>query len=163
MDGVDALVAQGIADPDRLGVGGWSFGGFLTASVTTQTNRFKAAVVGASWTDLRTLGLTTDIPAWYRRMMGGGAAGGEDAVIHRLSPLEHVGRCRTPTLVLHGEKDPRCPPYHGRAWYRGLKLRGVEADLVVYPREGHILIERAHQIDLLRRVLAWFDRHLKNR
>jgi dipeptidyl aminopeptidase/acylaminoacyl peptidase len=94
--------------------------------------------------------------------MGEGAVGQEVAVFRRLSPLEHIDRCKTPTLVLHGEKDVRCPLYHGRAWSRGLKLRGVEAEMVVYPREGHLLTERSHQIDLMRRVLAWYDRHLKS-
>jgi dipeptidyl aminopeptidase/acylaminoacyl peptidase len=160
MDGVDSLVAEQIADPDRLGVGGWSYGGYLAASTTTQTDRFKAAIVGASWTDLNTLGLTTDFTAWFRRIMGVGALEGDADVLNRLSPLAHVDRCKTPTLVLHGENDARCPSYHGRAWYRGLKLRGVESEMIVYPREGHVLTERAHQIDLMQRVLAWYDNHL---
>jgi dipeptidyl aminopeptidase/acylaminoacyl peptidase len=162
MDGVDSLVERRIADPDRLGVGGWSFGGFLTASATTQTDRFKAAVVGASQTDLETNGLTTDITAWSRRMLGA-TAEGRDETLATLSPLKHIDRCRTPTLVLHGEKDERCPMYHGRAWYVGLKQRGIETEMVIYPREGHVLSERSHQLDLMQRMLAWFDRHLKDR
>jgi dipeptidyl aminopeptidase/acylaminoacyl peptidase len=162
MDGVDLLVEQRIADPDRLGVGGWSYGGFLTASATTQTNRFKAAVVGASQTDLETDGLTTDITAWFRRMMGATTDGRNEALA-RLSPLKHIDRCQTPTLVLHGEKDEHCPLYHGRAWYVGLKQRGIETEMVIYPREEHSLNERSHQLDLMQRMLAWFDRHLKDR
>ena len=118
MDGVDLLVDQGIADPQRLGIGGWSYGGFLTASATTQTDRFRAAIVGASWTDLETLGLTTDFSAWYRRMMGVDDKQEQRELYRRLSPLPDVDRCHTPTLVLHGEKDTRCPLYHGQAWYR---------------------------------------------
>jgi dipeptidyl aminopeptidase/acylaminoacyl peptidase len=162
MDGVDSLVEQRIADPDRLGVGGWSYGGFLTASATTQTDRFKAAVVGANNADLETYGLTTDITAWFQHMMGPTTVV-RDETLARLSPLKHVERCRTPTLVLHGEKDERCPLYHGRAWYAGLKNRGIETEMIIYPREGHALSERPHQLDLMQRVLAWFDRHLKDR
>jgi dipeptidyl aminopeptidase/acylaminoacyl peptidase len=162
MDGVDALVEQRIADPHRLGIGGYSYGGYLSTSVTTQTDRFKAAVVGASWTDLSTLGLTVDITNWFRRMMGGDGTDRQDEVFHRLSPLDHIDRCNTPTLVLHGEKDDRCPLYHGRAWYRGLKRRGIETEMIVYPRAGHMLTERSHQIDLMQRVLAWYERHLQN-
>ena len=162
IDAVDRLVEQRIADPDRLGVGGWSYGGFLTASATTQTDRFKAAVVGACNADLETYGLTTDITAWFRRMMGA-TTEGRDETLARLSPLKHIDRCRTPTLVLHGEKDERCPLYHRRACYIGLKQRGIETEMVIYPREGHALSERSHQLDLMQRVLAWFDRHLKNR
>ena len=161
MDGVDSLVEQRIADPDRLGVGGWSYGGFHTASTTTQTDRFKAAVVGACNADLETYGLTTDITAWFRRMMGA-TTEGRDETPARLSPLKHIDRCQTPTLVLHGEKDERCPLYHGRAWYVGLKQRGIETGMIIYPREGHSLNERARQLDLMQRMLAWFDRHLKD-
>jgi dipeptidyl aminopeptidase/acylaminoacyl peptidase len=163
MDGVDSLVEQRIADPDRLGVGGWSYGGFLTASATTQTDRFRAAVVGACNADLETYGLTTDITAWFRRMMGDKSTDGRDETVARLSPLKNIDRCRTPTLVLHGEKDERCPLYHGRAWYVGLKQRGIESEMVIYPREGHGLSERSHQLDLMQRMLTWFDRHLKDR
>ncbi len=163
MDGVDSLVEKRIADPDKLGVGGWSYGGFLTASGTTQTDRFKAAVVGACNADLETYGLTTDITVWFQRMMGDKTTDGRDKTAARLSPLKHIDRCRTPTLVLHGERDERCPLYHGRAWYVGLKQRGIESEMVIYPRERHTLSERPHQLDLMQRVLDWFDRHLKDR
>jgi dipeptidyl aminopeptidase/acylaminoacyl peptidase len=86
-----------------------------------------------------------------------------DETLAKLSPLKHVDHCQTPTLVLHGENDERCPLYHGRAWYAGLKQRGIETELIIYPREGHALSERSHQLDLMQRVLAWFDRHLKDR
>jgi dipeptidyl aminopeptidase/acylaminoacyl peptidase len=162
MDGVDSLVKQRVAAPDRLSVGGWSYGGFLTASATTQTDRFKAAVVGACNADLETHGLTTDLTAWFQHMMGPTSVI-RDETLARLSPLKHIDRCRTPTLVLHGEKDERCPVYHGRAWYVGLKQRGIETEMVIYPRKEHSLIERPHHLDLMRRVLAWFDGHLKER
>src|SRR4051794_21622087 len=94
MDGVDSLVEKRIADPDRLGVGGWSYGAFLTASATTQTDRFKAAVVGANHVDLETYGLTTDITAWFQRMMGPTTVV-RDETLAKLSPLKHIDRCQT--------------------------------------------------------------------
>ena len=151
MDGVDSLVEQRIADPDRLGVGGWSYGGFLTASATTQTDRFKAAVVGANNGDLETYGLTTDITAWFQHMMGPTTLIG-DETLARLSPLKHIDGCQTPTLVLHGKEDDRCPLYHGRAWYTGLKKTAGHRNGDDYlSAEGHVLSERSHQLDLMQR------------
>jgi len=162
MDGIDLLVEQRIADPDRLGVGGWSYGGILSASATTQTNRFKAAIVGASSPDLSTVALTAGASTIMRRHFGMDAILGRDDLLFRLSPLARVDQCKTPTLVLHCEKDDVCPIYHGRAWYRSLKLRGVDSQMVIYPGAGHVLSERGQQLDLMRRVLTWYDEHLGN-
>lgn len=160
LSGVDHLVAQGIADPRRLGVGGWSHGGYLTAAVTTQTDRFRAAIVGAGIVDLLSNNLTNDIATFYRAHAGG------DEITHRkqferMSPLTNIAKCKTPTLVLHGENDRRVSADQGRMWYRGLQLLGVETEMVIYPRDAHAIRERRHQIDHQERVLAWFDRHLK--
>jgi dipeptidyl aminopeptidase/acylaminoacyl peptidase len=161
--GVDALVAQGIADPDRLGIGGWSYGGFMTSWTVTQTIRFKAAVVGAAVTDLFSFHGTTDItPSFlrsyfldlpYRRRPGYDAH----------SAMSFVQNARTPSLVLHGGSDLRVPVGQGWEFYNALKQLGVETEMVVYPREPHEIGERAHQADLLRRVLAWYDRFLKTK
>jgi dipeptidyl aminopeptidase/acylaminoacyl peptidase len=160
MDGIDSLVAQKIADPNRLAVGGQSYGGYLTAWTTTQTNRFRAAVVDCGVIDLTTFSLTNDIAAPLRSYFGGDEIRTRPLLTSR-SPLAHIERCKTPTLVLHGEKDERVPLYHGRAWHKGLKLLGVATEMVVYPGEGHILEKRSNQIDALRRVLAWYERYLK--
>src|SRR5262249_7131088 len=112
--------------------------------------------------DLETYGLTTDITAWFRRMMGAPTEAWKDTLA-RFSPLKHVDRCQTPTLDLHREKDDRYPLYHGRAWYVGLKQRGLKTGMIIYPREGHARSELPLQLDLMQRVLAWFDRHLKDR
>ena len=103
--------------------------------------------------------LTVDEVAWVRRFLGGNEASDRKRYAE-LSPLTHVSRCKTPTLVLHGEKDLRCPLAQGRAWYRGLKSLGVESEMMVYPREGHIFGERGHEVDLQTRVLDWYRKHL---
>jgi dipeptidyl aminopeptidase/acylaminoacyl peptidase len=160
MDGIDSLIDQKIADPDRLAVGGQSYGGYLTAWTTTRTNRFRAAVVDCGVIDLETFSLTNDLAAPLRYYFGGDEIRSRKILASR-SPLAHIERCKTPTLVLHGEKDERVPLYHGRAWHKGLKLLGVETEMVVYPGEGHVLEKRANQLDEMRRVLAWYDRYLK--
>jgi dipeptidyl aminopeptidase/acylaminoacyl peptidase len=160
MDGLDSLVEQKIADPKRLAVGGQSYGGYLTAWTTTRTNRFRAAVVDCGVIDLATFSLTNDIAAPLRCYFGGDEIRTRPLLTSR-SPLAHIERCKTPTLVLHGEKDERVPLYHGRAWHKGLKLLGVATEMVVYPDEGHVLEKRSNQIDAMRRVLAWYDRYLK--
>lgn len=160
MDGVDYLVAQKIADPKRLAVGGQSYGGYLTAWTTTQTNRYRAAVVDSGVIDLATFSLTNDIAAPIRNYFGGDEIRTRPLLTSR-SPLAHIERCKTPTLVLHGEKDERVPLYHARAWHKGLKVLGVETEMVVYPGEGHVLEKRSNQLDEMRRVLAWYEKYLK--
>lgn len=159
LDGLDVLISEGIVDEHRVGLGGWSYGGFLTAAATTKTSRFKTAIVGAGITDLYTYALTVDEVGWVRRFLGGDELTWRSRYT-QLSPLTSIHHCTTPTLVLHGEQDQRCPLSQGRAWHRGLKALGVESQLVVYPREGHLFSERAHKVDLLDRVLSWYRQHL---
>jgi dipeptidyl aminopeptidase/acylaminoacyl peptidase len=161
MDGVDWLVKQGVADPERLAIGGGSFGGYLAAWAITQSNRFKASVVEAGWTDLVSSNLTTDAPAPLRQYMNGDELERGDFYRSR-SPLTFVRQCRTPTLILHGERDRRVPIDQGRSFYRALKLCGVKTEMVVYRDEGHGFAKRENQLDAMRRIKDWFDRHLKN-
>jgi len=156
---VDTVVARGEADPRRLGIGGWSYGGQMSTWATTQSDRFRAAVVGACVYDLASEFGTEDDPAgdeWYF-----GTPWANPDVFARNSPSTYIARSNTPTLVIHGEHDPVNPVGQATALYRALKHRGVECELVVYPREGHLPREEAHQIDILRRMLAWFERHLE--
>ncbi|MFY9550923.1 MAG: S9 family peptidase [Thermoanaerobaculia bacterium] len=159
MDGVDALVEQKIADPERLGIGGWSNGGFMTEWAITHTTRFKAAVAQAGHSDFFSLAGTSTGRAWLEVSFGDPYT--NRAAYEDHSPITFIRNCRTPTLVLHGENDSGVPIGQGYEFYTGLKEIGVEAELVVYPREGHSIQERGHQEDLQHRVLAWFDRHLK--
>ena len=162
MEGVDYLVEQKIADPNRLGIGGWSYGGFMTSWAVTQTNRFKAAVVGAAVTNLFSFNGTTDITPSFLRNYFINLPFYRRPAYDSHSAMTYLDRCKTPSLVLHGEADERVPVTQGWEFYNGLKMLGVPTEMVVYPREHHGFKERTHQIDLLTRILAWYDKYLKN-
>ena len=160
--GLDRLVAEGVADPARLGIGGWSQGGYMTAWAVGQTDRFRAGVMGAGVSDWGMMVAESDVPHFEAAL--GGSTGWEGVGPHRhdaLSPASFVHRVRTPVLILHGERDERVPVGQGRYFARGLRAYGVPFELVVYPREPHGIQERNHQLDLLRRTRAWFDRWLR--
>ncbi|HMG65331.1 MAG TPA: prolyl oligopeptidase family serine peptidase, partial [Streptosporangiaceae bacterium] len=159
--GIDLLVAEGVADPDRLGVGGWSHGGFMAAWAVGQTDRFKAALVGAGISDWGMQAATGEVGA--RESALSGSMGWEGPGPHphdRLSPISYASRISTPVLIVHGEDDTNVPVGQAVYLHRALRRFGVEHEFVVYPREGHMLVERAHQLDFLRRTRAWFDRWL---
>jgi len=158
MAGVDYLIAQGITDPDRMVIGGWSFGGFMTSWAVTHTNRFKAGMVGAAVTDLYSMAGTTDIAPSYLNGYYGPLSGNFD-LYDKHSPVRFVANCHTPVLILHGEADPRVPLSQGQEFYHGLHFLGKDAVMITYPREPHIFTEREHQIDSLTRILAWYDTH----
>ena len=159
MDGVDLLVSRGIADPDRLGIGGWSFGGFMTSWVVTHTDRFKAAIIGAAVTDLFTMATTTDISPSYLDGYYGDLAS-NTKLYDEHSPVRFLSHCHTPTLVMHGEADVRVPISQGEEFYNGLLFMGRETEMIRYPREPHIFTEQDHQRDSLQRMLRWYDAHL---
>ena len=158
--GARAMVERGIADPDRLGIGGWSWGGYLTAWTIAQTDLFKAAVMGAGLANMVSDHGQGDIPAMNLLLYPGQPYDHMDAY-WQSSPIRHVANVTTPTLILHGDADARVHPAQGMEYHRALKTRGVPTQFVRYPREGHAIWERAHQIDLMRRLVAWYDRWLK--
>jgi len=160
IDGVDYLIAQKIADPNRLGIGGWSNGGFMTEYTITHTTRFKAAVAQAGHSDFFTLYATSYLRDGLRRTSKESPYNKRDWYDEH-SPITFIKNCRTPTLLLHGEFDPGVPVGQAREFYTGLQDAGVEAELVVYPRERHSIQEYPHRIDVQKRMLAWFDKHLK--
>jgi len=161
MAGVDFMIEQGIADPERLGIGGWSYGGYMAAWAVTQTDRFKAAVSGAPMTDLASEYGTEEagINAYDTWYMGSPYEGLE--LFQERSPVTHVKNVKTPTLLLTGENDRIDPIGQCQQFYRGLKRYGVETEYVVYPREGHGIQEEKLRIDLMKRILAWFERYVK--
>jgi dipeptidyl aminopeptidase/acylaminoacyl peptidase len=164
MSGVDALIAKGVADPDRMGIMGWSYGGYMTSWVITQTQRFKAASVGAGVTNLLSFTGTADIPGFIPDYFGGEfwEQGGVDRW-RAHSAMFHVQNVKTPTLIQHGEADLRVPISQGYELYNALRRRNVPVRMVVYPRQPHGLQEPKFIADALRRNLEWFDRWVLGR
>ena len=160
MAGVDDAVEKGFADPDRLAIGGWSYGGYMAAWAVTQTDRFVAAVAGAPMTDLASeYGTEANDVNAYDTWFLGNPYENLELFIER-SPVTHVRNAKTPTLIPCGENDRTDPIGQCTQFYRGLRRYGVDAELVIYPREGHGIREEKHRLDLLRHVVAWFDARL---
>jgi dipeptidyl aminopeptidase/acylaminoacyl peptidase len=159
MAGVDYLIAQGIADPDKLGIGGWSYGGYMSEWAITQTKRFKAAVSGAGLSNLASEFGTENGPA-YDEWFYGTPYENLDGFM-KSSPVKYLKNAQTPTLILQGDADTTDPIGQSEELYRGLKHYGVEAEMVIYPREPHGLREEKHLVDRLNRILAWYESHLK--
>ncbi len=160
MAGIDRLIRLGVADPDRLGIGGWSYGGYMAAWAVTQTKRFKASVSGAPMTDLAFEYGTEEagINAYDTWFMG---TPYEDLPLFiERSPVTFVRKVKTPTLLLCGENDATDPVEQCAQFHRGLRRYDVASELVVYPREGHGIREEKHAIDVLNRVVGWFERYL---
>ena len=161
LTGIDLLIAQGIADPDRLGIAGWSHGGFMSAWAVGQTERFRAALVGAGVVDWGMLAATGENGQFEAAL--GGSTGWSGIGPHphdAVSPISFANGIRTPVLILHGAEDTNVPLGQAVYLHRALRHFGVEHEFVIYPREGHGIRERNHQLDVLRRTRAWFDRWL---
>ena len=159
MTGVDAMIARGVADPTRLAHIGWSYGGYMTAWVITQTNRFKAAMVGAGLTNMVSMYGTNDIPNVLTTYFGGIPGKDTLALYNARSAMTHIDNVTTPTLILHGANDERVPTGQAYELFRGLKDRGKTVELVFYPREGHGFTEYYHQKDRLTRIQEWVTRY----
>ena len=160
--GAQALVDRGIADPERLGVGGWSWGGYLTAYTITRTQMFKAAVMGAGLANMISDHGTDDIPSANLYYYPGQPYHHLDEYWES-SAIKHITNCVTPTLIVHGEADDRVHVTQGAEMYRALKVLDVPVEFVRYPREPHGFKERNHQIDLLTRIGEWFEQWLTPR
>ena len=161
LSGVDAAIERGIADPDRLGIGGWSQGGFMTAWAVTHTNRFKAGVMGAGVSDWNMMTLTSDMST-FESVLGGSRPwdGIGPSRSAEVSPISFATQAETPLLMLHGKQDERVPVSQAIGFERALRERDMPVQLVIYPREPHGVRERTHQLDILRRVLGWYERWL---
>ncbi len=158
MAGVDWAIARGIADSNRLGIGGWSYGGYMAAWAVTHTTRFKAAVSGAPVIDMASE-FGTESGSAYDEWFYGTPYEKLDGFI-KSSPMTWVKNVKTPTLLLQGEDDATDPIGQSQQFYRGLKRYGVETDLVLYPREPHGLREEKHLLDRLNRIIGWYDKYL---
>lgn len=159
----EAMVERGIANPDRLAIGGWSWGGYLTARTITQTTRFKAAVMGAGVANLASDHGAGDIPEYNTLMYPGHPYDEENWDLYSIgTPIRQASKATTPTLILHGESDDRVHPTQGQEFYRALQVNGVPVQFVRYPREGHGFKEREHQLDLMQRICTWLDKWVPN-
>jgi len=161
MAGVKDLIDRGIADPARMGIGGWSYGGYMAEWAVTQTNDFKAAVSGAGLSNLISEYGSEQHPSYDEWFYG--VPYEPDSLVKFLnsSPFTQVKNAKKPTLILQGDADTTDPLDQSQELYRGLKHYGVETELVVYPREPHGLREEKHLLDRLNRILAWFDKYVK--
>ncbi len=157
--GIDYLVAQGLVDGGRVSIGGWSNGGFLAAWAVTQTTRFKAALMGAGISDWHNMHAQTNIANADILLLQADLLE-KPEVYRERSPITYARHVTTPTLILHGEKDPAVPVAQAYAFYRALAQRNVPTELVVYPREGHGLRETEHLRDYFERLLDWLKRYV---
>ncbi|MDQ6662484.1 MAG: S9 family peptidase [Chloroflexota bacterium] len=162
MAGVNYLVKHGLVDGNRVGIMGWSYGGFMAAWAVTQTTRFKAAIMGAGVCDFHSFHAQSNIQDWDMRFLSDKEISPSEypEIYRERSAITYVNRVQTPTLVVHGEEDACVPVNQAYAFYRALKECNVPTELVLYPREGHGLAERDHLKDYHERILLWFARYL---
>ncbi|ANN17990.1 serine hydrolase [Amycolatopsis orientalis] len=160
LEPLNQLVAEGIADADRLAVAGYSYGGFMTCYLTSRDDRFAAAVAGGVVSDLTSMEGTSDAGHYLAVRELGGSPG--EAGRERFSPFAQVGRVRTPTLVIQGAEDERCPVGQAEQWFGALRARGVPARLVLYPGASHLFIldgPPSQRLDFNRRVFEWVEQY----
>ena len=158
--GVDFVVKHFPVDNERVGIGGWSYGGYMTMWAITRTHRFHAAVAGAGIADWQSYYGENDIDQWMIPFFG--ASVYEDpAVYAKSSPITFIKNAKTPTLILVGDRDGECPTPQSFEFWHALETLGVENRFVVYPNEGHMIFDPAHRQDIMQRTLEWYNRHLK--
>jgi len=158
--GVDTAIKKYPIDPARLGVTGWSYGGYMTMWTVTQTNRFHAAVAGAGIANWQSYYGQNLIGQWMIPFFGASVYD-DPAVYEKSSPIRFIKNVKTPTLVVVGERDAECPASQSYEFWHALKTLGVPTQLIVYPGEGHLFIKPEHQTDRLDQTIGWFDKYLK--
>jgi dipeptidyl aminopeptidase/acylaminoacyl peptidase len=156
--GIDAVLAQAPIDRARIGIFGWSYGGYMAMWAVTQTDRFRAAVAGAGIANWQSYYGETGFP--FVTHYFGATPYLDPQAYARSSPLTFITRVKTPTLILHGDHDTDVPPAQALEFWQGLETLGVETRLVLLPGEGHRLSPKGDR-DRLRSILSWFDTHLK--
>jgi dipeptidyl aminopeptidase/acylaminoacyl peptidase len=156
---VDGLIAQGLADPDRLVVGGWSYGGMMTDYVIASDTRFKAAVSIAGVANMLASYGTDEYVQWYEQELGLPWKG-IDAYLKVSYPFYHADRIQTPTLFLCGEKDWNVPLVNSEQMYQALRSQGKDARLVIYPGAHHGIDAPRYRRDILERMQAWYAAQL---
>ena len=157
---VDRAIEMGVADPERLGVGGWSYGGILTNYVISKSTRFKAATSGASISNM-IAGYGTDHYQYEYELELGLPWQASEAYLKLSSPFLHADRIKTPTLFLCGQDDMNVPLLNTEQMYQALRRLGVPTELVIYPGQNHGIRTPTYQKDRLERYLQWYDRYLR--
>ena len=160
LSGVDEALKIAPIDANRLGITGWSYGGYMTMWAVTQTNRFKAAMAGAGIANYQSYYGENKIDQWMIPFFGKSVYD-DPEVYARSSPITFIKKVKTPTLVIVGDSDGECPTPQSYEFWHALKTLGVETQLVVYEHEGHHFAKPEHQRDRIRRTVAWFDAHLE--
>ena len=158
--GVDAATKKYPIDPARLGVMGWSYGGFMTMWTVTQTNRFRGAVAGAGIANWQSYYGQNLIDQWMTPFFGASVYD-DPAIYEKSSPMHFIKKVKTPTLVIVGERDAECPPAQSYEFWHALRTLGVPTQLVIYPGEGHMLVQPENQNARLDQTVAWFDKYLQ--
>ena len=158
--GVDAAIKKYPIDANRLGVTGWSYGGFMTMWTVTQTNRFRAAVAGAGIANWQSYYGQNLIDQWMIPFFGASVYD-DPAVYEKSSPIRFIKNVKTPTFVIAGERDAECPSSQSYEFWHALKTLGVPTQLIVYPGEGHLFIKPEYQVDRMDQTVGWFDKYLK--
>jgi dipeptidyl aminopeptidase/acylaminoacyl peptidase len=161
MAGVDVVTKKYPIDPARLGVTGWSYGGFMTMWTVTQTNRFRAAVAGAGIANWQSYYGQNLIDQWMIPFFGASVYD-DPAIYEKSSPIRFIKNVKTPTLVIVGERDAECPASQSYEFWHALRTLGVPTQLVIYPGEGHLFIEPKNQVDRTDQTVRWFDKYLKH-
>ncbi len=158
--GVDQALKEAPIDEHRLGITGWSYGGYMTMWAVTQTNRFAAAVAGAGLANFQSYYGENQIDQWMVPFFGASVYD-DPQVYAKSSPITYIKNAKTPTLVLVGDSDGECPTPQSYEFWHALKTLGVKTEFVVYEHEGHSFADPEHQRDVIERAAEWFDRYLK--
>ncbi|MBB63875.1 MAG: hypothetical protein CMO81_02305 [Waddliaceae bacterium] len=156
MFGVDELIEQGLVDENRMGLMGWSYGGYMTAWAVTQTSRFQAASMGAGISNLLSFTGTTDLHSFLSSYCEGDIWEKTEHYWGR-SPIAHVRNVQTPLLIQHGEKDTRVPFSQSQEYFQGLKRLGKDVEMESYPEAGHGIEDPEVLLDVMKRNLVWFE------
>jgi dipeptidyl aminopeptidase/acylaminoacyl peptidase len=156
LTGVDTVVKNYPVDDHRVGIAGWSYGGYMTMWAITQTHRFRAAFAGAGIANLQSYYGENSIDQWMLPYFGASVYD-DPAIYARSSPISFIKNVKTPTLIVAGERDGECPPPQSYEFWHALKALGVKAEFVIYPGEGHSFHDPEHRRDLFQRVVKWFQ------
>jgi dipeptidyl aminopeptidase/acylaminoacyl peptidase len=160
LSGVSTAQKRAPIDPERVGITGWSYGGYMTMWALTQTDRFKAAVAGAGLSDWLSYYGTNNIDTWMIPYFGASVYD-DPKVYERSSPMTFIRNVHAPTLIVGGDRDAEVPVTQSYEYWNALRRLGVKTEFVVYPDEGHFFFKRADQVDVASRLLNWFDTYLK--